>query len=144
LLPREVIERLLAVVDMLEESVSCGEQLLSIEDEPTLRERLAATVLGGSADENADHAAIMLQSATHSRESLLQILKEAGVEPYEVEGECYSRGRHDVVEFRRVAPSHQGRVIEQVKPGYALDGEVIRKARVVLGRVAEGEEADTV
>ena len=129
---------------MLEESVSCGEQLLSIEDEPTLRERLAAAVLGGGADENADHAAIMLRSATHSRESLLQILKETGVEPYGTEGEHYSRERHEVVEFHQVATSRRGRVLEQLRPGYALDGQVIRKARVVLGRVAEGEAADTV
>lgn len=144
MLPREVIERLLAVVDMLEESVSCGEQLLSIEDEPTLRERLAAAVLGGDADENADHAAIMLRSATHSRESLLQILKEAGVEPYGTEDERYSRERHEVVEFRLVAASRRGRVLEQLRPGYTLDDEVIRKARVVLGRVADEEEVDTV
>ncbi|MDP6360249.1 MAG: nucleotide exchange factor GrpE [Planctomycetota bacterium] len=129
----ETTKRLIAIIDLLGECVNSGERLLSLETKPTLRERIAATVLGEGASDNADDAAIMLHNAASSLQALVSLLEDEGVKQIEAHGKTYDSASHEAVDF--VANENmRGKVIDVLKPGYEKNGKVIRRAQVRMGR----------
>jgi len=134
MMAKELAERLLPLLDMLDEGIQCGARVFAGSEGPALRNRIAAAVLGGAADENADDVAVLQRNAALVREALLHMLEESGVAPFDAVGETYARERHEALEHRDAGPEYVGRVIEQLRPGYTLQGEVIRRAQIVLGR----------
>jgi DNA-binding FadR family transcriptional regulator len=129
----ESIKRLIAVLDLLDECVTSGERLLSLEVEPTWRERIAATVMGEGASENADDAAIMLHNASSARQVLAALLEDEGVNQIEAQNQTFDSELHEAIEFA-ANENMEGKVLNVLKPGYERDGKVIRKAQVRLGR----------
>ncbi len=129
----ETIKRLIAIIDLLGECVHSGERLHSLEAEPTLRERIAATVLGEDASDNADDAAIMLHNAASAHQALVALLEDEGVKQIEAQAKTYDSASHEAVEF--VANENmRGKVIDVLKHGYEKNGKVIRRAQVRMGR----------
>ncbi len=69
------------------------------------------------------------------RRRFLGKLSEHGVEPMEAEGEPFDPRRHEAVSLVVVqSPADDGRVIHVAAPGYVSGEEVLRPARVVVGR----------
>lgn len=66
-----------------------------------------------------------------SIDHFLDILEKEGVEKIETEGLDFDPNLMEVVETR---PGEDGRVLEEVKSGYKLFGEVIRPSQVVVGK----------
>ncbi|MBM4415132.1 MAG: nucleotide exchange factor GrpE [Chloroflexi bacterium] len=62
-------------------------------------------------------------------------LEASGVRPLPAEGQPFDPSVHEAVTF---APGPEGHVVAVLQPGYAIDGRVLRPARVVVG---QGEPA---
>jgi molecular chaperone GrpE (heat shock protein) len=132
----DLVQRLIAVVDLLDDSIRDGERLLSGDDVPSLRHRLAAAILGPGADDNADAVAILLENCQLARKSLLQVLRQHEVDRFDAVPGVFDPGRHDCVTVRPGDPACDGQILEQRRAGYTRQGQVLRKAQVVLCRGA--------
>ena len=64
-------------------------------------------------------------------EELVAILRRSGVESYEPAGEQFDPDWHEAMLTR---PGDEGQVVEVLEKGYRLDGQVLRPARVVVGK----------
>jgi molecular chaperone GrpE len=64
-------------------------------------------------------------------EELVAVLSRAGVESYEPEGEQFDPDWHEAMLTR---PGDEGQVLEVLEKGYRMDGQVLRPARVVVGK----------
>ena len=64
-------------------------------------------------------------------EELVAVLNRAGVESYEPEGEQFDPDWHEAMLTR---PGDEGQVLEVLEKGYRMDGQVLRPARVVVGK----------
>ena len=58
------------------------------------------------------------------------VLESSGVQPIAAEGQPFDPAMHEAIAH---APGPEGQVVAIVQAGYALDGRVIRPARVVVG-----------
>ena len=65
---------------------------------------------------------------------LRAVLERAGVESYEPAGEQFDPHQHEAMLTRPTAKEDDGKVIEVLEKGYRLDGQVLRAARVVVGK----------
>ncbi len=63
--------------------------------------------------------------------SLKDALKDAGVESVNVEGEVFNP---EVMEAVAVVEGEDGMVLEELRPGYMLNGKLIRPAQVKVGK----------
>lgn len=69
------------------------------------------------------------------REQLLAALERHGVTRFDAAQEPFDPTRHDALSTAAVADAAQDNVVvEVVKPGYLIDGEVLRPASVTVGR----------
>jgi molecular chaperone GrpE len=64
-------------------------------------------------------------------EELVSVLRRSGVESYEPAGEQFDPDWHEAM---RTRPGDEGQVVEVLEKGYRLDGQVLRPARVVVGK----------
>jgi molecular chaperone GrpE len=64
-------------------------------------------------------------------EELVAVLQRAGVESYEPDGEQFDPDWHEAMLTR---PGDEGQVLEVLEKGYRMDGQVLRPARVVVGK----------
>lgn len=63
-------------------------------------------------------------------ERILDILKENGIEKIETDGAKYNA---DTMEVLEVVEGEDGKVIEEMRPGFILNGKLIRPAQVKVG-----------
>lgn len=63
--------------------------------------------------------------------SLKDALKDAGVENISVDGEAFNP---EVMEAIAVVEGEDGMVLEELRPGYMLNGKLIRPAQVKVGK----------
>lgn len=76
------------------------------------------------------------------REELLEILIRRGLREVDAAGEEFDPRVHEAV--RRVpvdSPAQVGRVVEVRRPGYALEGRLLRPAQVGVGYLPEADRA---
>jgi len=66
------------------------------------------------------------------RDELRSTLERAGVEAYDPAGETFDPAWHEALSTRVQEGTAPGTVLETVEPGYRLDGQVLRAARVVV------------
>ena len=77
----------------------------------------------------------VLQGVGLVREQLLAALERHGVTRFDAAQEPFDPTRHDALSTAAVADAAQDNVVvEVVKPGYLIDGEVLRPASVTVGR----------
>ena len=81
-----------------------------------------------AAGEEEDHLA---QGVRLVYSELVSVLRRAGVESYEPAGEQFDPDWHEAMLTR---PGDEGQVVEVLEKGYRLDGQVLRPARVVVGK----------
>jgi molecular chaperone GrpE (heat shock protein) len=111
ILRRQVLERLIPVLDNLERSIAAAEDRLSAETRPLLEGMLLV----------------------HGQ--FLRVLAEFGLERVSALGQRFDPGRHDAVAVVPISdPSRDGFVVNEIEPAYELEGRVIRPARVEVGR----------
>jgi len=67
-------------------------------------------------------------------------LAQAGAEPVDAAGQPFDPELHEAVDTAEVGPDEDGRVVEQYSRGYRLGSQLLRPARVRVGR-ARGEAA---
>ena len=122
-----------------------------------LRQRLARTADERVARERADFIASLLPVVENlsraveaaegdgSQESLLDGLRgtiagfesalaQAGVEPIEATGRPFDPELHEAVDTTEVEPEREGKVTAQYSRGYRLGNQLLRPARVQVGR----------
>ena len=139
----EVIERLLPVLDGLDEAIAAGESLLA-EEEPTAvlsfgqRAREAWRVLKGEATSVVlpdEHWAAWLHGVEFVRERLLEVLAAEGVQPIETEGQPFDPNRHHAVDVIAAdATLPVGLIARETRRGYVCGDRVLRYAEVVVAR----------
>jgi molecular chaperone GrpE len=81
-----------------------------------------------SASAEEDHLA---QGVRLVHEELAAVLHRAGVESYSPAGERFDPDWHEAMLTR---PGDEGQVLEVLEKGYRLNGQVLRPARVVVGK----------
>jgi molecular chaperone GrpE len=78
---------------------------------------------------------------TSVREELLEVLLRRGLREVDATGEEFDPRVHEAV--RRVpveSPEQAGRVVEVRRPGYALEGRLLRPAQVGVGYLAQAAD----
>jgi molecular chaperone GrpE len=87
--------------------------------------------------DQAEWEGSVLQGVGLVREQFLAALERHGVTRFDAAAEPFDPTRHDALSTAPVAAAAQDNlVIEVVKPGYLIDGEVLRPASVTVGRCA--------
>ena len=81
-----------------------------------------------AANPEEDHLA---QGVRLVYEELAAVLQRAGVESYSPAGEQFDPDWHEAMLTR---PGDEGQVLEVLEKGYRLNGQVLRPARVVVGK----------
>ena len=83
----------------------------------------------------AGRAATLVRGVELVRDQFLQKLQAAGVTPVAALGAPFDATQHDAVSTAPVDdPTQDGRVVAVVKKGYAVGGDVLRPASVVVGK----------
>lgn len=86
-----------------------------------------------SAEEKQDYAALLLGLEAIRRE-ILQILRRKGVEKFESQGQKFNPEIHQPLEISEgVEDLEKAMVIEELRSGYKMGGQIIRKTLVRLG-----------
>jgi molecular chaperone GrpE len=70
-------------------------------------------------------------------EELVATLKRAGVESYEPDGERFDPELHEAMLTEPVEQRRDGEVVQVMEKGYRLGDQVLRPARVVVGKAEE-------
>ncbi len=139
----EVIQRLLPVLDGLDEAIAAGEALLTEEAQTaslSFRQRLRAAwhVLKGARPGVVfpdEHWAAWLHGVEFVRERLLEVLAAEGVQPIETEGQPFDPNRHHAVEVVTADdPLAVGLITQETRRGYMCGDNVLRYADVVVAR----------
>jgi molecular chaperone GrpE len=66
---------------------------------------------------------------------LKKTLEQKGLEPMESIGQPFDAERHDAItEIPAQIESDKGKVMDEIEPGYLLNGKIIRHAKVVVGK----------
>ncbi len=139
----EVIERLLPVLDGLDEAIAAGEGLLT-EEEPvsalsfSQRVRAAWRIVRGEPPRvslPAEHWAAWLHGVEFVRERLLEVLAAEGVQPIETEGQPFDPNQHHAVDVIAAdATLPVGLIARETRRGYVCGDRVLRYAEVVVAR----------
>jgi len=69
------------------------------------------------------------------------LLTNAGAEPIDAVGEQFDPELHEAVDTTEVEPSRDGQVTAQYSRGYRMGGQLLRPARVQVGRARGGAQA---
>ena len=139
----EVIERLLPVLDGLDEAIAAGESLLAEEELTAVlsfgqRAREAWRVLKGESPSVVlpdEHWAAWLHGVEFVRERLLEVLAAEGVQPIEAVGQPFDPNQHhavDVIAADATLPA--GLIAQETRRGYRCGEVVVRYAEVVVAR----------
>ena len=72
------------------------------------------------------------------------VLKDAGVEPIDAEGEPFDPNIHEAISQQETTDVEEGTVVQQVQRGYKLNDRLVRPARVIVAKAPESvsEPAD--
>lgn len=137
----EVIQRLLPVLDGLDEAIAAGEALLTEEEQAATlsfgqRMRAAWRVLKGASPGVVlpdEHWAAWLHGVEFVRARLLEVLAAEGVQPIETEGQPFDPKRHHAVEVVTADdPLAVGLITQETRRGYVCGENVLRYAEVVV------------
>jgi molecular chaperone GrpE len=82
----------------------------------------------------ADEDSELARGVALVRTELEEILKRAGVEPYDPLGERFDPAWHEALSTRPEDGTDSGVVVETLERGYRLNGQVLRPARVVVSQ----------
>lgn len=91
---------------------------------------------GLAAGEEADHETL-LQGKEATLKQLLTILQRFGVEEVDPHGEPFDPTLHEAMTVQPSADVEPGSVVTVFQKGYALNGRLLRPARVVVAAEAE-------
>ncbi len=69
------------------------------------------------------------------------LLVNAGAEPVEAVGEQFDPELHEAVDTTEVEPEREGEVTAQYSRGYRMGGQLLRPARVQVGRARNEAQA---
>ena len=69
------------------------------------------------------------------------VLKDAGVEPIDAEGEPFDPNIHEAISQQETTDVEEGTVVQQVQRGYKLNDRLVRPARVIVAK-APGSVAE--
>lgn len=90
-----------------------------------------------AAEERQDYPSILLGIEAIRRE-ILQILRGKDVERFESQGQRFDPAIHQALEVSEgIDDIEKALVIEELRPGYKMGGQIIRKALVRLGKGQE-------
>ncbi|NTU65243.1 MAG: nucleotide exchange factor GrpE, partial [Chloroflexi bacterium] len=140
---REIVKRLLPVLDGLDEAIAAGEALLAEEERPVAlsfrqRAREAWRILRGESSDVVapyEHWAAWLRGVEFVRARLLEVLAAEGVQPIETEGQPFDPNRHHAVEVITAADTlSAGLIVQETRRGYMCGDNVLRYAEVVVVR----------
>ena len=93
----------------------------------------------------SDAAEALISGVMLVRTQLFRILQEEGLERVSVLGQPYDPRSSEVVQRRPVTdPDQDGVVIEELQGGHQLRGHIIRRAKVVVGELADDSVTQTV
>ena len=67
------------------------------------------------------------------------VLESEGATPIEAEGKEFDPREHEALGFRESAQYQEGQVVEVVRPGYSLNGRVLRPAQVIVAKASEAD-----
>ena len=76
-------------------------------------------------------------------QQFLQILQRFGVTPIAAEGERFDPTRHEAVMEQATDAHPPGHVISELEKGYLLNDRLVRPAKVIVAKAAEGAGANT-
>ena len=95
-----------------------------------------------TASENADPA--IQDGVQMIYDQFLSVLKDAGVEEIDAEGEPFDPNIHEAISQQETTEVEEGTVVQQVQRGYKLNDRLVRPARVVVSKAPESvsESAD--
>ena len=62
------------------------------------------------------------------------VLKDAGVEPIDAEGEPFDPNIHEAISQQETTDVEEGTVVQQVQRGYKLNDRLVRPARVIVAK----------
>lgn len=91
---------------------------------------------GLATGEDAD-AATLLKGKEATLKQLLAIMEHFGVDELDPQGEPFDPTLHEAMTMRPSAEAEPGSVVEVFQKGYALNGRLLRPARVVVASEAE-------
>lgn len=73
-------------------------------------------------------------------QDLLSVMTNFGVTPIKALDEPFNPAFHEAIAVETVTSADRdGKVVKEVLRGYALNGEIIRPAKVIVGRLNEEE-----
>jgi len=84
--------------------------------------------------EAAEAGSELLQGVKLVYDELIDALKRAGVESFEPAGEQFDPEQHEAMLAQPTSPDQDGKVVQVLNKGYKLDGQVLRPARVAVGK----------
>lgn len=70
---------------------------------------------------------------------LVTILEQEGLAPVGGVGEEFDPSEHEAVEIDESEPEADGKITRVIQEGYKLNGELLRPARVAVGRMRDNE-----
>jgi molecular chaperone GrpE len=86
--------------------------------------------------------ATLLAGVRMVRSDLERVLLRFGLEPIQASGEAFDPAVHEAVMAVSVTdPKLNGRVVDEVAPGYRFGGKVLRASKVTVGVLAEARAA---
>ena len=71
-------------------------------------------------------------------DQLLGVLKTEGVEPVDAVGQQFDPNMHEAISQEESDEVEEGKVINQIQRGFILNDRLVRPARVVVAKAAEG------
>ncbi len=93
-----------------------------------------------AADRTKDYAS-MVKGVEMVYGELIELLQKEGLDRIDALGERFDPERHDAV-MRADGPGDEIVVVEEMRPGYAIAGRVVRPAMVKVGPPSAPQEAD--
>lgn len=82
--------------------------------------------------------ATLLEGTRMVHANLLKALTDFGLAPIEASGEAFDPTIHEALMHKPTADMPPGQVLEQVTRGYRLRDRVLRPARVIVSKAADG------
>jgi molecular chaperone GrpE len=70
----------------------------------------------------------------HIKKQLEDFLKNLGIEEIKTVGEKFDPEFHEAIDHREVEGTESDQVVEEVQPGYMMQGKVIEPAKVVVAK----------
>ncbi len=132
----------------LEQDIDRSRERIERESRKEAEERVRAVIRGFldviddmdralmAAREAPDGSAV-LEGVELIRKRLVSRLADLGVRPLPAEGQAFDPNVHEAVTTERVSdPARNGRVARVLQHGWTIDGQLLRPARVVVGKAS--------